>query len=67
MKENLQKLYVQIIFWKSHNIIALCWAFYWVNDNKDVDVKSLQIMCLYFLLQQFSCNFKPKNLSKKND
>jgi hypothetical protein len=60
MKENLQKLYVQIIFWKSHNIIALCWAFYWVNDNKDVDVKSLQIMRCIFCYNNLVAISNPK-------
>jgi hypothetical protein len=45
MKENLEKLYVQRIKWKlGHNRNATCWAFYYVNDNKEVDVKFLQIM-----------------------
>jgi hypothetical protein len=45
MKENLEKLYVQRIKWKlGHNRNATCWAFYYVNDNKEVDVKFLQII-----------------------
>jgi hypothetical protein len=28
--------------WKSHNGNATCWAFYYVDDIKEVDVKFLQ-------------------------
>jgi len=30
--------------WKSHVKNSLCWDFFCVNDNKDVDVKCLQTM-----------------------
>jgi hypothetical protein len=38
MKKNLQKLHVQRKIWRGHNIIFLCWAFYYVNDGKEVEV-----------------------------
>lgn len=48
MKINLTKLYVQILFWKSHNKKALCWAIYYGDDNKDVDVCCPQTMqCIF--------------------
>jgi len=37
MKENLKKLHAQRLFWKLHNINALCWAFLCLNDNNEVD------------------------------
>jgi hypothetical protein len=32
------------MFWKPHGRNALCWAFYVVNDNTQVDDKVLQVM-----------------------
>jgi hypothetical protein len=60
MKQNLQKLRVQINFWESHDIIALCWAFYCVNNNKDVDVKYLQIMHCIFCYNNLVAISNPK-------
>jgi hypothetical protein len=39
MQINLEKLHAQKIFWKFHNIFALCWFSYYVNDNKEMDGK----------------------------
>jgi hypothetical protein len=33
-KNNLKNLHAQKVFWKQNSKIALCWAFYWVNDKK---------------------------------
>ncbi len=44
MKMNIKILHVQRIMWKSHGIICLCYVFFCVNDNKDVDVKCPQTM-----------------------
>ncbi len=60
MKKHLQKLHVQINFWKSYNIIALCWGFYCFNDNKDVDVKSLQIVGCIFCYNNLVAISNPK-------
>jgi hypothetical protein len=38
MKENLQELHVQRKNWRGHNINFLCWAFYYVNDGKEVEI-----------------------------
>jgi hypothetical protein len=35
-------MHVQRNKWKSHNGNATCWAFYYVDDIKEVDVKFLQ-------------------------
>jgi len=45
MKNNLNKLHVQRSFWRAnYNINELCWAFYCVNDNKEVNLISPQTM-----------------------
>jgi hypothetical protein len=57
MKYDFQKLRVQRYKWKIHNRNVICWAFYCVNDNKEVDVKfkvckkffKLFILVTYFL------------------
>jgi hypothetical protein len=44
MKKKLQKLHVQRKFWRGHNRNSLCWAFYCVNDGKEVEVAAHQVM-----------------------
>jgi len=45
MNENsLKKLHTKRTFWKGNNRNALCWAFYCVNDNKEVNVTTFQTM-----------------------
>jgi len=44
MKKKLQKLHVQRKFWRGDNRNLLCWAFYYVNDGKEVEVASHQVM-----------------------
>jgi hypothetical protein len=44
MKKILQKLHVQRNFLRGHNINSLCWAFYCVNDGKEVEFASHQVM-----------------------
>ncbi len=44
MKNNLQKLHVQRNFWRGHNNNFLCQAFYCVNDGKEVEAASHQVM-----------------------
>jgi hypothetical protein len=44
MKRKLQKLHVQSNFWRRHNINSLCWAFYCVNDGKEIEAASHQVM-----------------------
>jgi hypothetical protein len=39
MQINLEKLHAQIFFGKFHNIFPLCWFFYYVNYNKEMDGK----------------------------
>ncbi len=42
--KKLKKLYAQGLFWKPNSKNVLCWAFYCVNDNKEVDLIVLQVM-----------------------
>ncbi len=39
-KKNLQTLHNQRKIWKGHNKNAICWAFYCVNDDKELILKS---------------------------
>ncbi len=52
MKKNLQKLHVQTKIWRGHNKNSLCWAFYCVNDGKEVEVGSHQVIThdMYYVL-----------------
>jgi hypothetical protein len=53
MKENLKKLHFQRKKWRHDSRNALCWSFYYVNNNKLVDVKCFQLMRCIF------CHFNP--------
>jgi hypothetical protein len=49
MEIKLKKLLVQKKKWRDHNRNVLCWSFYDVNDGKDVEGKSSQIMkCIFY-------------------
>jgi hypothetical protein len=43
-ENNLKRLHAQRVFWKGNNKNALCWAFYCLNDNKEINVATFQIM-----------------------
>ncbi len=53
------------LFWKPININALCWAFYYVNDNKEVDLTTLQVMCFIFCHNSSILNLNPKTQVKR--
>jgi hypothetical protein len=36
-ENNLKKLHAQRAFWRRNNKNALCWTFYCVNDNKEIN------------------------------
>ncbi len=36
MKENLKRLHEKRLFWKPNSRNGLCWAFYYVNDTKNL-------------------------------
>jgi hypothetical protein len=47
-ENNFKKLHAQRVFWRGNNKIASCWAFYCVNDNKEINVTNLQTMHYIF-------------------
>jgi hypothetical protein len=60
MERNLQTLHVQRKIWKGYNRNAICWAFYFVNENKDVDPKNLPVKsCLFCYNSLIMCIFNP--------
>jgi hypothetical protein len=65
MKENLKMLHAQRLFWKLNSKNVLCWAFYYVNDNKEVDLTTLQIMHCIFCCNNLILNLNPKKLTNK--
>jgi len=65
MKENLKKLHAQRKIWKPHGKTSLCWNFYCVNDNAEVDIVNTQIMCCIFFYQNPVIGINPKTQAKK--
>jgi hypothetical protein len=63
-KNNLKKLHVQRIFWRG-NGNSLCWAFYFVHDNKEVNAIVLQIMRCIFCHNDPILNVNPKTQARK--
>ncbi len=54
INENFFKLHFQRRKWRHDNRNSLCWSFYYVNDDKLVDVKCFQLMrCLFIMQVQF--------------
>jgi hypothetical protein len=64
-ENNLKKLHAQRAFWRGNNINALCWAFYCVNDNKEINVTTLQTMCCIFCHNNPILNVNPKTQARK--
>jgi hypothetical protein len=49
MKMNCKKPHVQRKIWKPHGITTLCWGFYCVNDNGEIDFENAQIVdCILY-------------------
>jgi hypothetical protein len=65
MKENLKMLRAQRLFWKPNSRNVLCWAFYCVDDNKEVDLITLEIMHFIFCHNNLIFNLNPKTQAKK--
>jgi len=55
----------KILFWKTNNKNALCWAVKYVNDNKEVDFIALQIMCCILCYNSPILNLNPKIQARK--
>jgi hypothetical protein len=48
LKINLKKLHAQRKSWQPHGSTSLCWSFYCVDDNIEIDLENTQIMCCIF-------------------
>jgi hypothetical protein len=48
MKKKLKKFHLQKRKWKNDSSNGLCWSFYCVNDNKQMDIKCFQFMKYIF-------------------
>jgi len=62
---NLKKLLAQKVFWKRNSNNALCWAFYCVNDNKEVNIATPQIMHYILCHNNPILNENPKTQARK--
>jgi hypothetical protein len=49
MKLNFQKLHVQKIKWRPHDIIGFWCVFFYVNNNKELIVTILKSCILFFV------------------
>jgi hypothetical protein len=59
MEKNLRTMHVQRKIWKGYNRNAICWAFYFVNENKKVDPKNLQVKKSLFCYNSIMCILNP--------
>jgi hypothetical protein len=66
MKDNFFKLHAQRSFCKETIINVLCWAFYFVNDNKEVDITTFQTMDCIFCNNNPILNLNPKTKLEKD-
>jgi hypothetical protein len=55
----------KILFCKTNNKNALCWAVKYVNDNKEVDFIALQITCCILCYNSPILNLNPKIQARK--
>jgi hypothetical protein len=65
MKENFKKLNAQKSFQRRNNKNLLCWAFYYVNDNKEVNVTTLQTMHCILCHNNLILNLNKINQTRK--
>jgi hypothetical protein len=52
-------------FVETNNKNALCWAFYYVKDNKKVNITTPQIMCCIICHNNPVLNLNPKTQARK--
>jgi hypothetical protein len=60
MKFLIIKLHAQRLCWKPNNKNVLCWAFDYVNDNKEVDLTTLQVIYCILCYNSPVLNLNPK-------
>jgi len=64
-EKKLKKLYAQRTFWRGNSISTLCWAFYCVNDNKEVNAMASQTMWCILCHNNPILNVNPKTQTRK--
>jgi hypothetical protein len=64
-ENNLKKLHAWRTFWRGNNKNALCWAFNCVNDNKEVNVTTLQTIECNLCHNNPILNVNPKTQTRK--
>jgi hypothetical protein len=65
IQTNLQKLHIQRKIWRCHNKNAICWVFFCVNNDKEVDAENLEIMrCLFCYISLLHAS-NPKTIERK--
>jgi hypothetical protein len=65
MKGNLKKLYAKRKIWKPHDITSLCWSFYCVNDNVEVNLVNTKIIHCILCYQNLVIGINPRTQVKK--
>jgi hypothetical protein len=64
-EKNFEKLYAQRTFWRGNNRNTLCWAFYCLNDNKEVNATTLQTIWCILCHNNPILNVNPKIQTRK--
>ncbi len=65
MKGNLKKLYAQRKIWKPHGRTFICWSFYCVNDNAEVDLVNTQTMRYILCYRNLIIGINPRTQVRK--
>jgi len=63
-ENNFKNLHTQSVFWRRNNKYALCWAFYFVNDNKEVNGIAPQTMRYIICHNNLILNVNPKTQTR---
>jgi len=50
-EDKSSNLHAKIKSWQLHGILSLCWSFYYVNDNIEIDLENTQIMCCILVIK----------------
>jgi hypothetical protein len=65
MKINLKKLHAQRKIWQPHGRLFLCWSFYYVNDNTQIDFEYTQIIHCILCYQEPIIGINSKTQGRK--
>jgi len=66
MEKKFQTLHIQRKRWKGHKGNAICYIFYCVNDDKEVDLGNLQVTRCLFCYNSPMHALNPNTKRKKN-